>query len=708
MEFFNRGALIVSECTFANNTASSGGGGIYDKGSLSILSSTFHNNTAPLTNGGAIDIEDPGSAYLINDTFSNNSAGSGGAVEFDTTGVGSILNDTFAGNTATSQGGGIHNSGSLSVGNSIFSKNDPGSTCAGASVSGGSYNISDDDSCNFGTITGANGQSLGDNFEALLSPSGLQDNGGPTVTIALLGNSIAIAAVPIGLCPLVDQRGFPRPDPSIFSPVPACDVGAFEFSSTVVNSLADNAIASDGSCTLREAINNANANADTTGGDCTVNGGIAFSVSGTITLGSTLPAITGNVSINGSDENITIDGANSFQVMSVNSGASLNLSNLTIADGNSSTDGGAIGNSGLLAISNCTLSNNTAPTGEGGAIFNATGSRSTIETSTLSGNSSGTGNGGGISNHGSLVMARSTLLNNSTSQDGGAIFNSSLAGASESTFVGNSATGDGGGIFGGGGSIELIFCTFFNNTSAGSGGAIKRSSGSVAAAGDIFANSGAAGNCSGSLAVHRFSISDDLSCGLGSPMGANGQTLGDNVDPLLDPAGLQDNGGPTQTIALQSTSPAIDAVAVADCDPIDQRGTDRPDREDINSVNPACDVGAYEFGNILPTKTPTATITPTPTNSASQTPTATPTPTASVTPTSTATPSPTNTPSITATPTATPTMTFTGVTATATPTPTPTITPTSTPTPTATATPLRRSTSWGMARPSNRARRSQP
>jgi hypothetical protein len=34
----------------------------------------------------------------------------------------------------------------------------------------------------------------------------------------------------------------------------------------------------------------------------------------------------------------------------------------------------------------------------------------------------------------------------------------------------------------------------------------------------------------------------------------------DSVDPLLASAGLASNGGPTQTIALQATSPAFDAM----------------------------------------------------------------------------------------------------------------------------------------------------
>jgi hypothetical protein len=68
---------------------------------------------------------------------------------------------------------------------------------------------------------------------------------------------------------------------------------------------------------------------------------------------------------------------------------------------------------------------------------------------------------------------------------------------------------------------------------------------------------------------------------------------------MLSTAGLANNGGPTQTIALQSGSPAIDAIPVADCtdqasspNPIttDQRGLLRPD-----AGEQLCDIGAYEF-----------------------------------------------------------------------------------------------------------------
>ena len=368
----NQGTLLVSDCYFSRNFATNNGGTIYNTGTAGVFSSTFLRDLAN-NNGGAIDNEDAGNLYLVNDTFSFNSATLGGALNHNSSMTMSVINSTFVDNSVEDTGGSsINNSGAtLTLANSIFAMSSNGPNCSGSPANGGgSYNISDDASCGFGAITGANGQSLGDNINPQLDPNGLQNNGGPTQTVALQWNSPAIDAVPIGLCPLTDQRGLPRPDSSIVTPVAACDVGAYEFSASVVNSLADNAIAGDGLCTLREAIKNANADADTTDGDCAMSSAIVFSVSGQITLGSTLPAITGNASINGSGEDITVDGANSFQVMHVNAGGSLNLNNLTIADGNSGVDGGGISNEGSLTVSNCTLSNNTASK-SGGAVFNA-------------------------------------------------------------------------------------------------------------------------------------------------------------------------------------------------------------------------------------------------------------------------------------------------------------------------------------------------
>ena len=77
-----------------------------------------------------------------------------------------------------------------------------------------------------------------------------------------------------------------------------------------VNSPLDTVVAGDGLCTLREAIGNANANADTTAGDCAAGAGvdtIGFNIAGggviaTITPASALPAILDPVTIDGSTQ----------------------------------------------------------------------------------------------------------------------------------------------------------------------------------------------------------------------------------------------------------------------------------------------------------------------------------------------------------------------------------------------------------------------
>jgi hypothetical protein len=58
------------------------------------------------------------------------------------------------------------------------------------------------------------------------------------------------------------------------------------------------------------------------------------------------------------------------------------------------------------------------------------------------------------------------------------------------------------------------------------------------------------------------------------------------ADPFL--GDLDDNGGPSQTEALDTTSPAIDQGA--DCPDIDQRGESRSE---------PCDLGAYEVSSSI-------------------------------------------------------------------------------------------------------------
>jgi hypothetical protein len=79
----------------------------------------------------------------------------------------------------------------------------------------------------------------------------------------------------------------------------------------------------------------------------------------------------------------------------------------------------------------------------------------------------------------------------------------------------------------------------------------------------------------------------------GTDCGFTGTGSLQNTDPKLDPGGLQSNGGPTQTIAVQPASPAIDQIPAASCPVTDQRGVSRLPGE-------RCDIGAYEFADTTP------------------------------------------------------------------------------------------------------------
>ncbi|MEO1131516.1 MAG: calcium-binding protein, partial [Cyanobacteria bacterium J06639_1] len=76
----------------------------------------------------------------------------------------------------------------------------------------------------------------------------------------------------------------------------------------------------------------------------------------------------------------------------------------------------------------------------------------------------------------------------------------------------------------------------------------------------------------------------------------NGIRLGNlfAIDPQLDPIGLQDNGGLTQTVALLASSPVIDAGSSPNGLTADQRGAPRTVDGDTDGTA-VIDIGAFEF-----------------------------------------------------------------------------------------------------------------
>jgi hypothetical protein len=352
---------------------------------------------------------------------------------------------------------------------------------------------------------------------------------------------------------------------------------------------------------------------------------------------------------------------------------------------------GSTANGAVLAVTNVT--NSTFTGNSDGAISNIVGTL-TVTNSTFSGNSAGPIEGGGAihSTSGPLTVTNCTFSGNSTTGDvnseyafGGAIYN---AGGPltviNSTFSGNSANslniydGDGGAIYNaatidiaGPLTVTVINSTFSGNSANGAhahGGAIDIAGyipGGASITNSILANN-PGGNCFGAIVDGGNNLDSGATCGFSS------LTVSlSNTDPLLDPAGLANNGGPTQTLALQAGSPAINAgdetvCALPPVNNLDQRGHRRPGGGAAN-----CSIGAYEYDS-LPTPTNTPTPTPTPIASATATYTLTSTPTQ--TPTNTNTPTKTRTNTPTQTPTMTPVATITR-------TPTQTVSPTSTPRP---------------------------
>lgn len=232
----------------------------------------------------------------------------------------------------------------------------------------------------------------------------------------------------------------------------------------------------------------------------------------------------------------------------VHNGSTVNLSNSTF--GNNSAQFGA----GLLADSGVTVNISNSTFGNNSASDSATSSSSSVKKST--------GKLNQVQGQQQVLTFNASNLGNVQPGSGGALFanQQSTVNISNSTFAYNSATANGGGLFNNGGSLRIAQSIVADNTG-----------GDCAPAGPIF--------------DMGYNLSSDASCGFTA---AKHSLV--NTNPLLDPAGLANNGGPTQTIALLTGSPAIDKIPAAVClVRTDQRGFRRPDKHE-----PACDIGAYE------------------------------------------------------------------------------------------------------------------
>lgn len=376
-------------------------------------------------------------------------------------------------------------------------------------------------------------------------------------------------------------------------------------------------------CTLRAAIQEANASA---GADS-----ITFSAGGpfAITLAGAGEdqAATGDLDIapggltitgNGAAQTV-IDGGALDRVLEVQASASLTLNDVTIRNGQTSTYGGGLASAGALTLNRVTLANNQAGLLGGGLFVGA----------------------------GQAVVSRSLIHANQAAGDGGGAYldSGAILRLVNVTVAANTATaGSGGGLYTNNAALVLFNVTVSGNTAAGAGGGVF---GTASVRNSILAANTGDKDCGGTLNSQGYNfIGNPASCTVsgiatGNRSGAN--PLGGfngQVFPLTGSSAAIDAGDPAGCVADAGGTPLTD----------DQMGNLRPQNGDgLGSA--VCDMGAYEAPDVptpTPTFTPSQTATPSPTATGTAPPSVTPAPTSTPggqdqPPAPTATPSPTAT-----------------------------------------------------------------
>jgi CSLREA domain-containing protein len=262
-------------------------------------------------------------------------------------------------------------------------------------------------------------------------------------------------------------------------------------------------------------------------------------------------------------EHGTATPSNGFFGGNVRNQGTLTLAEDTITDGSAYSGGGVSNDGGTMTIDRSTITDNVAP--YGGA------------------DSGGVQNTGGSGHDGHLTITTSTITGNSAS-NGGGVFS-----------WGDTAD-----------TVDIVSSTITNNTSTAAfdGGGLRVTEGTMNVTGSIVSSNTeaasttpVASNCSTGVASGGFNLEDGTDCGFTSD--------GDqqSKDPQL--SALADNPGPadeTDTMAIAATSPAVDAANDV-CLDTDQRGLVRPQ-------GAACDVGAYELVPSPPANDDFANATP--------------------------------------------------------------------------------------------------
>jgi CSLREA domain-containing protein len=288
-----------------------------------------------------------------------------------------------------------------------------------------------------------------------------------------------------------------------------------------VNTLADEDVSGNGTCSLREAMTAAANQAayhecpSGTG----FNDTITFSVTGLISLASPLPTVENTLEIVGPGiSSLTITGHDSVGMFFVD--GSLNLHDLSLTDARAVWGAAIYVNDGQsLSVSRVLFLGNTATSSNGGAIYNDDASSIHITDSWFVDNFAQSGGAiyVGDSPTGATTITNSMFDGNEAfAGSGGAIANGSegLVSIVNCTFTENTASARGGAVAllhnnNNLGHISITHATFAENSAGTSGGTLYADGVGVTVASSIISGSA---SCSGSIADGGYNIDDGLTC----------------------------------------------------------------------------------------------------------------------------------------------------------------------------------------------------
>ena len=346
---------------------------------------------------------------------------------------------------------------------------------------------------------------------------------------------------------------------------------------TITTSAGDGIANGDGTvtatnCTISNNIGNGisnDADGTVTATNCTISGNGGYGISNNSPSGRPVTAT-----------NCTISGNIGNGIANNSTGGPVTVTNCTV----SSNGGYGIANnsgSGPVTATNCTISGNSGD----GIVNNSTSGPVTATNCTISGNS-----GDGILSNSTSGPVTATNCTVSGNSGDGILSNSASGPVTATNCTVSSNSGDGiANKSSAGGPVTATNCTVSSN---GSDGILNdSSSGTDTTITNTIMADNTSANCGGTIT--------DGGHNLQSPGTTCGTTI-TTADPKLDPTGLRNNGGPTQTIALEAGSPAINAgnesvCAAAPVNNVDERGFVRPG---LGATN--CSIGAFEFNSSGP------------------------------------------------------------------------------------------------------------